>query len=48
MLMRKGRDVIIPSGTQMQLQLDAPATIAGGGMGGPGGQLATPYGGGLQ
>ncbi|MFN8551706.1 MAG: hypothetical protein U0103_09475 [Candidatus Obscuribacterales bacterium] len=48
MLMRKGRDVIIPSGTQMQLQLDAPATIAGGGMGGPGGQLATPYGGGMQ
>lgn len=46
MLMRKGRDVIIPSGTQMQLQLDAPATIAGGGMGG--GQLATPYGGGMQ
>ncbi|MBI2810396.1 MAG: hypothetical protein HYX67_06170 [Candidatus Melainabacteria bacterium] len=49
MLLRKGRDVIIPSGTQMQLQLDAPATIAGGGMGGPGGgQLATPYGGGMQ
>ncbi|CAN5471264.1 hypothetical protein BH10CYA1_BH10CYA1_49690 [soil metagenome] len=48
MLMRKGRDVIIPSGTQMQLQLDAPATIAGGGMGGNGGQLATPYGGGMQ
>lgn len=48
MLMRKGRDVIIPSGTQMQLQLDAPASIAGGGMGGPGGQLATPYGGGMQ
>ncbi len=48
MLLRKGRDVIIPSGTQMQLQLDAPATIAGGGMGGQGGQLATPYGGGMQ
>lgn len=46
MLMRKGRDVIIPSGTQMQLQLDAPATIAGGGMGG--GQLATPYNNGMQ
>ena len=48
MLLRKGRDVIIPSGTQMQLQLDAPATIAGGGMGAPGGQIATPYGGGMQ
>ncbi len=47
MLMRKGRDVIIPSGTQMQLQLDAPASIAGGGMGGPG-QIATPYGGNMQ
>jgi hypothetical protein len=47
MLLRKGRDVIIPSGTQMQLQLDAPATIAGGGMGGPG-QIATPYGGNMQ
>ncbi|HEY9678581.1 MAG TPA: hypothetical protein V6C76_11260 [Drouetiella sp.] len=44
MLLRKGRDVIIPSGTQMQLQLDAPATIAGGGYG----QLATPYGGNMQ
>jgi hypothetical protein len=31
MLLRKGRDVTIPSGTQMQLQLDAPATIAGAG-----------------
>ena len=31
MLLRKGRDVTIQSGTQMQLQLDAPATIAGGG-----------------
>ncbi len=31
MLLRKGRDVTIPSGTRMQLQLDAPATIAGGG-----------------
>jgi hypothetical protein len=31
MLLRKGRDVTIPSGTQMQLQLDAPASIAGGG-----------------
>ena len=31
MLLRKGRDVTIPSGTSMQLQLDAPATIAGGG-----------------
>jgi hypothetical protein len=31
MLLRKGRDVTIQSGTRMQLQLDAPATIAGGG-----------------
>ncbi|HEY9777632.1 MAG TPA: hypothetical protein V6C81_27965 [Planktothrix sp.] len=31
MLLRKGRDVTIPSGTAMQLQLDAPATVAGGG-----------------
>jgi len=31
MLLRKGRDITIPSGTAMQLQLDAPATIAGGG-----------------
>jgi hypothetical protein len=31
MLVRKGRDVVIPSGTQMQLQLDSPATVAGGG-----------------
>lgn len=47
MLMRKGRDVIIPSGTQMQLQLDAPASIAGGGMGGPG-QIASPYNSSMQ
>jgi len=45
MLMRKGRDVIIPSGTQMNLQLDAPATIAGGG--GPGPIAQPPYGGNL-
>jgi hypothetical protein len=45
MLMRKGRDVIIPSGTQMNLQLDAPATIAGGG--GPGQIAQPPYGGNL-
>lgn len=31
MLLRKGRDVTIQSGTQIQLQLDSPATIAGGG-----------------
>jgi hypothetical protein len=49
MLLRKGRDVIIPSGTRMQLQLDAPASIAGGGMAGGGmGQIATPYGGNMQ
>lgn len=31
LLLRKGKEVTIPSGTQMQLQLDAPMTIAGGG-----------------
>lgn len=31
MLLRKGRDVNIPAGTSMQLQLDAPASIAGAG-----------------
>jgi hypothetical protein len=42
MLLRKGRDVIIPSGTKMNLTLDAPATISGGG------QIAQPnYGGNL-
>jgi hypothetical protein len=47
MLLRKGRDVIIPSGTHMNLTLDAPATIAGGGGGGQG-QIAQPnYGGNL-
>ena len=45
MLMRKGRDVIIPSGTQMNLQLDAPATLAGGG--GGQGIAQPPYGGNL-
>jgi len=45
MLLRKGRDVIIPSGTAMNLQLDAPATIAGGGGGGAIAQ--PPYGGNL-
>lgn len=30
-LLRKGKDVVIPSGTQLQLQLDAPVSIAGGG-----------------
>jgi hypothetical protein len=27
MLLRKGRDVIIPSGTQMQLQMDQPLSL---------------------
>lgn len=31
MLLRKGKDVLIPSGTAMQLVLDAPATIPGPG-----------------
>lgn len=31
LIMRKGKEVTIPSGTAMQLQLDAPVTIAGGG-----------------
>ncbi len=31
MLLRKGKDVLIPSGTAMQLQLDAPALIPGPG-----------------
>lgn len=31
MLLRKGKDVIIPSGTLMQIQLDQPVTIATGG-----------------
>ncbi|MCC7527588.1 MAG: hypothetical protein IT342_03635 [Candidatus Melainabacteria bacterium] len=31
LLMRKGKEVTIPSGTAMQLQLDAPVSIAGGG-----------------
>lgn len=49
MLLRKGRDVVIPSGTNMQLQLDAPVTIGGGGGGGnlAGGPGAPRYGGGL-
>ena len=29
LLLRKGKDVTIPSGQQMQLQLDAPVTISG-------------------
>jgi len=36
-LLRKGRDVQIPSGTSLQVQLDAPATISGAGV--------TPYSG---
>jgi hypothetical protein len=39
MLLRKGRDVVIPSGTQMQLQLDAPAAVAGGGNAAVGGMV---------
>lgn len=31
LIMRKGKEVTIPSGTSMQLQLDAPVSIAGGG-----------------
>lgn len=31
LLLRKGKEVTIPSGTAMQLQLDAPVSIAGGG-----------------
>lgn len=38
MLLRKGKDVIIPSGTAMQIQLDQPVTIASGG----GGQMGMP------
>ncbi|HEY9784142.1 MAG TPA: hypothetical protein V6D17_01985, partial [Candidatus Obscuribacterales bacterium] len=30
LLLRKGKEVTIPSGTQMQLQLDAPVSLAGG------------------
>jgi hypothetical protein len=30
-LLRKGKDVLIPAGTAMQLQLDAPVTVAGAG-----------------
>lgn len=30
-LLRKGKDVLIPAGTAMQLQLDSPVTIAGAG-----------------
>jgi hypothetical protein len=40
LLLRKGKDVTIPSGTQMNLQLDAPVSVAGvvpsGGYGGGG------------
>lgn len=31
MLMRKGKDVLIPAGTAMQIQLDQPADMGGGG-----------------
>ncbi len=31
LIMRKGKEVTIQSGTAMQLQLDAPVSIAGGG-----------------
>ena len=33
LLLRKGRDVTIPSGTPIQVRLDAPVSIAGGGPG---------------
>lgn len=33
LLLRKGKDVTIPSGTPLQIQLDAPSTIAGAGPG---------------
>ncbi len=36
-LLRKGKDVLIPAGTAMQLQLDAPVTVAGAG------SLQNPY-----
>ena len=29
LILRKGKDVTIPSGTQMNLQLDAPVSVAG-------------------
>jgi hypothetical protein len=35
LILRKGKEVTIPSGTAMQLQLDAPVSIAGGGGGMP-------------
>ncbi len=35
LLLRKGKDVLIPAGTSMQLQLDAPVTIAGASAGNP-------------
>jgi hypothetical protein len=28
-LLRKGKDITVPSGTTIQLQLDAPVSIAG-------------------
>jgi hypothetical protein len=33
MALRKGRDVTVPSGTKLQIQLDGPVTFAGGGNG---------------
>lgn len=35
MLLRKGRDVIIPSGTEMKLQMDEPLNLPASGAGGP-------------
>lgn len=35
LILRKGKDVLIPAGTAMQLQLDAPVTIAGAQGGNP-------------
>ncbi len=40
MLLRKGKEVIVPAGTTMQIQLDQPAVISGGG-----GVSPQPYGG---
>jgi hypothetical protein len=31
MALRKGRDVSLPSGTKLEVQLDAPVPVAGGG-----------------
>ena len=49
MLLRKGRDVIVPSGTEVQIQLDEPVALpsfAAGGYNNGGGYNAGGYGGG--